>query len=360
MMKRWVTLVLAAALAGCSTLEAPEPLIGHSEVYAPTRLTPGSETAHLDDQQSDPTTLLQDFATARAAASDDQTNAAKAQTLLRSGVEVIRTRCDLYFRRLGTAGRDVRLLDRQLGLIEGALVAALALAETPDATTIAAVPLAGTFLKSTSNNIADGYLFSPDIQRVKGLADRAINLIETEYRTGQSAAATYQDALRGVRMAQDVCTVHGLRYLVDQAVSSGQPLARYDTTTAIAPLGAVNTAVSRLLGGIVVTDETLTLVYWHLQGVAAADGTFACERLPVKSRTAFCDDIPAPKAIDASVRTSLLAQINEVERLYPGKLAASLAALRQLQSRAGFTSIDAASLPPLAPARSSGFVLDIQ
>ena len=365
-MKRIVTALIAvAALAGCTTLEPPAPLLGTNEVYD------AASPEHDPDQRgdkggahagssADPTSLLTRFRQRRQTSFNTPGNATFAQELFRSGVAVVRTRCDLYFRKLGAGSRNVRMLDRQIELLDGALVAAVALADTPDADTLAAIPLASQFLRGSSANVADGYLFSPDIQALKVLTDTAIGTVAAEYQVGgRSAANDHWSALNGIRVAQDVCTVHGIRYLVDDAVTNGTVVARYDQEDR-EPMEIAKGRLAEVLGGAVLTDQQVVLAYWHLQGGAA--GAESCTRLPPRVMERLCENNAPKESLGTALASDLRGVFMEIDRLQPGWLATSLADYQAAHEAAKVDeeAMTKLEVQPLVARQGGGFTLSVQ
>lgn len=331
---RVLSVILCAGLllAGCSTLEPPLPLIDESEVGLADRPVVANRAIIGDDGEvvtlgSIPT-LLDLFRENRQESAGDRSDATKAAALLEAGVSVVATRCDLYFRRLGTGARDGRLLDRQLVLLEGALVAALALADTPDAETIASVPLLSGLFRATNNNVADGYLFSPDIHGVRDLTMKAISTAEVEFTSGRAAVRTYHDALDGIRAAQDICTVHSIRNLVDGAIAAGQITARYNTDSnpfsPASPLAVAKQEIGQALGGVILSDEQIVVVYWHIQGVDPANRAEACTSLPPRAAEKLCSAGAPKTTLDSALHRDLLDGLKALEDAEPGWLAKAL------------------------------------
>lgn len=344
-------------LSACNTVNAPDPLLGRSEVY---NETPKATEGRPATQSSSTTTvttkatydknnqlisrevvstipgrnwrMIDDFDSARRASAAQPADAGHALRLFETGAVVIQTRCDLYFRQIGTGARDTGLLNRQIGLLTAALSAGLSLINGK-ADEIAALPIAAGLITGTATNFADAYFFSPDVQAVKDIVDRAFKQTRDEYTSGRAAVADYDDAVDALRVTQDVCTGHQIKSLVNKAVSSGTVVAQYETGTTEQSLAldAARRAAGESLG-VLLSGEQLDYLFGYLQGERGAKFKLGfCANMPGQVVQDLCnatrDDFITPDPI-AAKRPTLVNVFAQLDSLQPSLLANRLAALK--------------------------------
>lgn len=307
---------------------------------------------------------------ARKESSEDPTGETEAAALLTAGIEVIQLRCDLYFRKLGTGARDSQIFDRQISLLSSAISAGLGLGDTPDADTLASVPILGGVLTGSNANLSDAYFFSPDVKSVQALAGKAIGVVRDQYLGTSSGSLTYHSAMRGIRQAQDVCTIHSIRSLVTKAVAAGEVVPRYTeaggrvSSPADTARRETAAALSQALGGVLISQPDVVLAYWYIQGVEADRTATFCSRLPERAAAVLCTE-GKPKelsALEDGVADQLRKALSAYEAAAPGALVGELTALRAKLAEKSFgiadASIPAASADPTAGPPS--FELDVR
>ncbi len=331
---RSCSLVLALGLSACAHFDPPAPLLDHVEVYASgknlaSRTTAGVGTAVAGVQVADGPSMIDEFNAARNASFKQQSARGTAGQMLQAGAAVIELRCDLYFRRIGTGARNAGLLTRQIGLLSAALATTLALAGAgQDA--IAGVAIGASLATGTAGNFSDAFFFSPDVQSVKELVDKAFARARSELLYGDAQVQTYGDAIAGLRLIQEVCTTHRIRSLVNEAIARGQVVPRYSDELPAPDQAAVERAkrdAGEAAGGVILNDTELLLLFGRVQG-NTSDPAFSalfCEQMPAATQTIFCNGASHGAEDRAAARIDRLRLIfADLETARPGLLAQGL------------------------------------
>lgn len=146
---------------------------------------------------------------------------AEAKAFLKMGMRIADQRCARYFDALGEAVRQFNFGRKELGLLAAFTGAVQGL------TGVAAKDLALTagafgFGAASLDSFGDAFLFSPDIHAVRGLVQRARDTFEGAMQTD---GMDLMDAAKLLRGYESLCTVDGIRSLVNNAVASSRPAA---------------------------------------------------------------------------------------------------------------------------------------
>lgn len=146
---------------------------------------------------------------------------AEAKAFLKMGMRIADQRCARYFDALGEAVRQFNFGRKELGLLAAFTGAVQGL------TGVAAKDLALTagafgFGAASLDSFGDAFLFSPDIHAVRGLVQRARDTFEGAMQTD---GLDLMDAAKLLRGYESLCTVDGIRSLVNNAVASSRPVA---------------------------------------------------------------------------------------------------------------------------------------
>lgn len=208
-------------LAGCA---------GNS-FYDPFRATPTvTASGPVRSPESDKMpSLIGRFATAYAESRDDPMNANRARSMYRSGVTLVSENCSDLFEYLGKARQNLTAAQKITG-IGGGLAASIMAVTGVAAKPIGLVGTTIAALLAGSEVYGEAYLFSPDTAAVQKLvveAQRAYLTAADERVLSWSSGSTelFSEAHGLVRDYQQICEVHHIRHIVNEAIANARLVA---------------------------------------------------------------------------------------------------------------------------------------
>lgn len=192
--------------------------------------------------------------------------------MYRSGIALVGENCSELFTYLGKARQNLTAGQRAVG-IAGGLATAVMTVTGAAAKPIGLVGTSIAALLAGSEIYGEAYLFSPEVASVQKIvteAQRAFLIESDRLVTGWPANQTelFSRAHGLVRDYQQLCEVHSIRHLVNEAVANGR-------LTASAPLQddfalrvdvQLRRSIARRLGLPAgrLTDNVLAGIYWKL------------------------------------------------------------------------------------------------
>lgn len=153
--------------------------------------------------------------------SDDPRNSIKASAYLESGMAAADLFCRSYFQKLGEQRADNIAARGVSNVADAATSAALGLASA-SASTVAGVSVGFSAVESLFETIESAYLVSPEVHQVQALVFEARDVLYQEIFI-DSKPSSYPDAERRLSAYHELCTFNGIKRLVGEAVTNGEP-----------------------------------------------------------------------------------------------------------------------------------------
>jgi len=242
--------VLTVLLSGCASIETPPGTISEKakqDLDATFTASIRSINDAMSSQQgvaADPN-LVANFVGAGMALSD--------------------IRCKDYFKRLGQAAQQYAFGRKELGLASGT-VAGLQGLTGVSAKVVAITASMFSFGIASTENYADAFLFSPEISGVQQLVESAQNAYRVA--TPPLEGMKYPEALTHLRTYDQLCEVQTIRRLVNESISTAQPVAAKAESIVTT---AERYVLAREVGVPALTTNQVAYIYWYLMGSPSAE-----------------------------------------------------------------------------------------
>ena len=336
MMKISVPLLVIVLLTGCAGLRPVDTLNASGPVTAYSRA--GVAVDRKDEG------LVADFvdayAKSKSATADGKADeATQALRFFNSGVQLVKTNCDEFFRGLGRARQDQSFTTRTIASA-GAVAGTVSGITGASAKTLALIAAGVTGSLASLEIYGDEYLFAPDVAAVQTLIHTAqAEFLKQVDEKGIAGTLNFYSAHGLIQELQNYCEVQTIRGYVTAAIKAGK-FAPSSTENQDRLRAMVNTeglaAVSRIAGRPLRAEEVVLLYWYYVLGssganransdkiaalvtaldstaVKAGDFRFAFAALPANARQSIEVDIetlrkaaavPTGAAIEAAVNIS--------------------------------------------------------
>lgn len=362
MLRMLLCAAVVAGLAGCSlfpkNIEPPEPVFTDTDLPALPPVTASSAATSTGAAASVPAMLHgleQDLVAAWTAMRSRGTGAQEmplARDFLLKGVAVVDARCDRYFHSLGLAAQNINYGQRQLSLTSG-LVASLQGLTGAAARQIAVTGASLGYISASSAAYGDVYIFSPQVSSVQALVEVAQARVKALIQEALDDGVSRAQAIGMLQNYEKSCEVHTIRRLVNESLTSAQPVASFagDEFLTQSLSASTKAALAKVLGAPSLSDEQLAGVYWLVVSAPAA----AADQAVLLKLLGDLPNLTTAGALDAAKVTAMKPTLRAVlaplveNPVAAGRLQARLAALRQAVAIAAAHAPAAPAAPGAAP-----------
>lgn len=253
---------MSLTLSGCYSLQGPPQLINGSGVV-------NQETDVAARSES----LTDNFRLAVDDAVKDGATPQQVQRMIDTGVLLVRTNCDDFFRRMGAIQRDSRISRDMIAPVVAVLSGLVALQGFSGGKTdsyLQALSVGSTAAIAGIDIIDRHFLFGADnIHSVEQLTFRALNAHQRGI--AQNGPHTFEGAVLQLIDHQVICTPASILDLTKRAITAGDVEPRFSSGGGSGGDAEALAALGRELGqpGSATPDQAGAL-YWLFRGAPAA------------------------------------------------------------------------------------------
>ncbi len=310
--------IVAALLAGCSTVPAPKRLLTSKQIQ---------------DGRFEPLPAEKSFKALYNASLDAPADEALANAYLTRGMLESRTTCLEYLEDRAIQGQKLEYARNQLTVTAVLATGVLAMAGA-NRDLYQGLALGTAFAYSSADLYRDSLLLGPDSQVIIDLIDKSLTAAQETIANNPSR--THAEALGNLQWYSGLCTLPQVRETVKKALQKANPKISYtaelETVADRAPLADL----AKLFDVFTITPSQLSAIYW----LVADDAANAAEKAEIVTRLGSLKgvlfDNATPPALTAAGKTKL----QDARRILLGislglesKLKASIAEFRAAQAK---------------------------